>query len=298
MLQQVCYTYNSFERFNHKAALVEMTQVPLSQDMPQGVLPPARPRLKYRTARTVLALMLREMSTSYGRSPGGYLWAVLQPISVVVIFALGFSLMLKAPSLGTNFILFYATGVLPLRMFQEVSAATGAAIQFNQALMVYPRVTFVDTLLARSLLALLTQIMVNCVVLSAIFLFSTVREGIDFVPVLEAYALGLFLALGIGTFNCYMSFAFPLWKMAWNIATRPLLLISGVFFIYEDLPRIAQQVLWFNPLLHVTGLNRAGFYSTYEPSYISIPFLLILGTLPLFFGMLLLFRHHKDALNK
>ena len=34
--------------------------------------PQTKPR-RFATLRTVLALMLREMATTYGRSPGGYL---------------------------------------------------------------------------------------------------------------------------------------------------------------------------------------------------------------------------------
>ena len=30
---------------------------------------------RFRSARAVVALMLREMATTYGRSPGGYVWA-------------------------------------------------------------------------------------------------------------------------------------------------------------------------------------------------------------------------------
>ena len=47
----------------------------------QPVLPalaPVRgsPR-RFATARTIMALILREMSTRYGRTPGGYLWTVV-----------------------------------------------------------------------------------------------------------------------------------------------------------------------------------------------------------------------------
>ncbi|MEL6475009.1 MAG: sugar ABC transporter permease, partial [Pseudomonadota bacterium] len=36
-----------------------------------------RQRRRFASLRSIIALMLREMATSYGRSPGGYLWAVL-----------------------------------------------------------------------------------------------------------------------------------------------------------------------------------------------------------------------------
>ena len=71
----------------------------------------------FRFVRTILALILREMSTTYGRSAGGYIWAVLEPAAGIALLAFAFSLALRAPSLGTNFALFYATGYLPFMLY-------------------------------------------------------------------------------------------------------------------------------------------------------------------------------------
>ena len=271
----------------------------MTDSAPLHIPPPQTPKpLRWRGARVVGALLLREMSTTYGRTPGGYLWAILQPVAMIALLTVAFSFILRAPSLGTSFVLFYATGFLPLRMFQDVSNAVGNAVQFNLAMMAYPRVTFVDVLAARAILSVLTQIMVTAVVLWGVFTIETIRVILDFRPILMANAYAIFLAIGVGTLNAYLSFSFPVWKTIWSILTRPLLLISGVFYIYEDLPFFAREILWYNPLVHITGMMREGFYATYDPAYISQIYLGIFGALPLVFGMLLLFRFCKDAIYK
>ncbi|MDA7422715.1 ABC transporter permease [Tritonibacter multivorans] len=260
--------------------------------------PAAHPHLRFRGARAITALILREMSTTYGRSPGGYLWAVLQPVAMIVMLTLAFSVLLRSPSLGTSFLLFYASGFLIMRMFQEVVSAVGWAIGFNQALLAYPRVTYVDTLVARGVLALLTQIMVSAIVLVGIFLYDDVRVILDFAPILLAYGMAILLGFGIGTFNAYASFSFPVYKTVWGILTRPLMLVSGIFYIYEDLPEFAQTVLWYNPLIHLTGLARMGFYADYDPGYISLLYVALVACIPMFFGVLMLRRYSKDILYK
>ena len=65
----------------------------------------------------------------------------------------------------------------------------------------------------------------------------------------------------------------------------------------EDLPPLAQDYLWFNPLIHITGLMRTGFYSTYNPSYISPAFVIGVCLVLLALGQLLLGRYHRDILN-
>jgi capsular polysaccharide transport system permease protein len=89
-----------------------------------------------------------------------------------------------------------------------------------------------------------------------------------------------------------------LWQQIWAILTRPLFLISGVIILYEDMPRFAQQVLWYNPILHLTGMMRDGFYPMYRPEYISLVFVALCMFIPMVAGLLLLKRYHRELLNR
>ena len=77
------------------------------------------PRMQH--LRVIFALVVREMGTKFGRSAGGYLWAVAEPLGGIVLLAIAFSLALRAPPLGTSFILFYATGTVPFGMFNTMA---------------------------------------------------------------------------------------------------------------------------------------------------------------------------------
>lgn len=263
-----------------------------------GIKAPLRTQPRFQMGRTIVALVLREMSATYGRNPGGYIWAILQPVASIAILVIAFSIILRSPSLGTNFPLFYATAILPLRMFQELSQVTGTSMIYNFPLLGYPRVTYVESFLSRAFLCILTQIMVSSIIFTAIFIGYGIRPTIDFVPVLVAYGAMICLGLGIGLFNCYAIITFPLWKTVWAIITRPLVLISGMFYIYEELPVLAQDILWYNPLMHLTGLTRSGFYLTYRPDYIDLAYVFPCAAVPAFFGALLLYRFAKHILNR
>ena len=47
--------------------------------------------------RTVVALILREMATTYGRSAGGYVWAILEPVLGVALLSVVFGMALDIP---------------------------------------------------------------------------------------------------------------------------------------------------------------------------------------------------------
>ena len=264
-------------------------------------IPPVQKPKSYRrsfaTFRTVGALILREMSTRYGRTPGGYVWAILEPLGMILLLSVGFSLLVRSPSLGTSFILFYSTGFLVFNLYQSLSMLIARSIKFSRPLLFYPSVTWLDAIVARFVLNTLTTLMVSYILLTGILLLIDAHAVISIQPILIALSLAAFMGLSIGTLNCYLMGAFPIWEVVWAIATRPLFIASGVMFIYEDLPEAVRDILWYNPLFHLTGLMRMGFYPMYSPDYISLPYILGLSFITLTLGLLLLRKNSRKILN-
>lgn len=269
--------------------------------MTLGVESPHRPAIgatAFPALRSITALILREMSTRYGRTPGGYLWALIEPLGFILILGYAWSLLSKTPSLGTSFILFKGTGMLALQMFTVTANSVGRAMQYSKPLLFYPRVAWIDAVVARFALNVLVMATVSTIILTGIMLYEDVRSPLRWGDVLMAMSLAAALGLGWGLLNCYLFQRVPVWEQFWAILTRPLFLVSGVVILYEELPSIAQKILWFNPLLHITGIMREGFYPLYRPDYISMPYILVWTLIPMLFGLLLLRQFAQDLLNR
>jgi len=271
-------------------------------NIPPAAPPAQRPKhsskRRFGTLRTTLALVLREMSTRYGRTPGGYIWGVLEPLAAIIFLSLGFSLVLRSPSLGTSFLLFYATGYLPFNIYQVLSNSIASALKFSSPLLKYPAVTWFDAITARFLLNSLTNILITALLLTGILIAINSRSVLDLPVIVLTMGLAMMLGWGMGILNCVLMGLYPMWQMIWGIVTRPLFLASGVIFIYEDLPPLAQQVLWYNPLIHITGLMRKGFFSTYSPAYVSVTYVLAISLTLLALGLIFLGRYHRVILNR
>lgn len=260
---------------------------------------PTRPApRRLATPRTITALMIREMVTSYGRSPGGYVWAVLEPVAAISLLAFAFSIAFRAPSLGNSFALFYATGYLIYMLFHDIANRTATALRFSQSLLTFAPVTWLDALLARCLLNLLTHFMVIIAVLGTMLTALDSHAIPDLPRIANALAMASALAFGTGILNAYLFMAFPAWERIWMVLTRPLFIISGVFFLFEDLPDWVQQFLWFNPIFHATGEMRHGIFPTYDASYVSSPFVYGVGMALAALGLMLLSRHADDLIHK
>jgi len=264
---------------------------------------PTAPQLearRFKTLRTISALMLREMSTTYGRSPGGYLWALLEPAGGIAVLTLVLSvgLRIRTPSLGDNFPIFFASGLLIFLAYVRTSGNVATAITFSRPLLHYPGVTFVDAMLARLILQTLTQMVILIIISGGIMLIFEPRAvQIDPVPILFAFLMAVFLAFGIGSLHSVLFPMFPVWQSIWGMLTFPLLFLSGILYIYEELPRIGQQVLWYNPLMHLTALSRSGFYPTYDPSWISLTYVLLCAFIPAVLGMILAGRYYRAIIS-
>ena len=209
----------------------------------------------------------------------------------------GFSLVMKAPPLGNSFVLFFATGFLPMSLYMTISNMVSRSIRFSRALLNYPAVSWIDALLARFLLNGLTNILVIYILIFSILALTDTGTVLRLDTIIGAIALSLLLGLGIGTLNCALSGMFPVWEMIWTIANRPLFLASGVFYTYESLPRTVQNILWWNPVMHIVSLMRSGFYPMYRASHISNTYVMLIGLIALLFGLLLMRRFHRDILN-
>jgi len=262
-----------------------------------AALKPVRTRHRLPTVHAIAALVLREMSTTYGRSPGGYLWAVLEPAAGIAVLSFVFSVGFRNPPIGTNFPIFYATGMIPFLFYGDISGKLSQSLNFSRQLLVYPSVTYVDAILARFILNVLTQLLVGYVVLSGLLLLFETRTTLEIDRIVLSYAMAASLALGIGVMNSVLISLFPIWQQIWSIVNRPLFIISGIFFLFETIPEPYRSYLWYNPLVHVIGTMRSAFYVSYEATYVSPAYVFGLSLTLLVFGLVFLRRYHRDIIN-
>jgi capsular polysaccharide transport system permease protein len=247
--------------------------------------------------RAISALIIREIATSYGRTPGGYLWAIAEPVAAVALLAAIFSFAFDSPPLGRDFALFYASGYLPFAIYSDLAQKIGVALRYSRPLMTYPAVTWLDALLARFVLNLMTHALVVGLVLVGMLGLS--GHMIADAPLcLVAVGLAAALGLGLGTLNAYLFERWPIWERLWAILNRPTFLISGVLFLPDAIPPPFRDWLWFNPLIHVITTARAGLYEGYAPEGWMPLFPLAFAMVPFVLGLLLLRRDAGELVNQ
>lgn len=255
-------------------------------------------QMRFATPRVIAALMLREMTTTYGRRPGGYIWGILEPVAGIALMSWIFSAAgARHPGLGTSFPIFYATGLLPFYAYMHLNTRMTKALQYSRQLLAYPRVTVVDAMAAHFLVGLITELLVAYLVLGGILILTDTGTQLLLQHVVLGFAMAAALAAGTGALNCYLSHVFPVWASLWSLLMRPMMLLSGALILIDGIsPEWRDWLLW-NPLAHVIAEVRKGFYHGYTPSYVSPAYVFGIALVCGVVGLLFVWRTHRDLLE-
>src|SRR5215813_14992389 len=112
-------------------------------------------------------LTWRDVKVRYKQTAIGILWAVLQPVAMMLVFTLIFGRLAKMPSSGVPFSLFSLSGLLPWQLFSRAITESTNSLVTDQRLIsrvYFPRIivpiasvmaALVDFLIAGTILLLL-----------------------------------------------------------------------------------------------------------------------------------------------
>ena len=235
--------------------------------------------------RIIATLVLRETRATFGTSQIGYLWAIITPAISVGLLAFIFSLVGRASPYGPSLAVFFATGILTIEFFNKLSNTLMTAFQANKALLTYPLIKETDTLFARAALISATYALIM-----AIFFGSLSIIGLGAIPaqpgtLLCAFTVIAFMGFSFGTLNAFIDSIWDSWRHIEKVLTRPLIFISGVFYVPSQLPQEAKDMLYYNPVIHLVEWMREGFYPNYNSTILDPQYPIIIGLIMLMVGL-------------
>lgn len=229
---------------------------------------------------------MREIATRYGRNPGGYLWAFLEPMAFIAIMSVIMGAFSHIPPLGDSYVLFYATGYLGFSLFKTMEGYLTSSISANRSLMSYPIVAPIDAVMSRLILQGATSAVVSGIVLFGAMQTSRHAPTLNWEIIIETVILAWLLALGVSLANMVGFFFFPIYEKIYQIVSRPLFLLSGVFYVPSSMPHPFRDYLLMNPITHVVMMFREGFYGDHASIGLDKAYLVSVACISLAIGMI------------
>jgi len=233
----------------------------------------------------VKALLLREIITRFGTQKLGYLWAVVEPMSTIVVFAVIKELLHSKAMPGISYPVFLASGFVAYNMFKNIALRSMDAFSANKGLFVYKQVKPFDTLISRALIEFsLTGVIV------LIFLFIGWYLGLDLrckniLGVILGYLWIAFFGLSLGVFFAVMAFFYENFKKIINLIFLPLFFMSALFYTLDSLPPLVREILLFNPIVHFMEMIHGNYFYPLHTDYVNYTYMMFWCLVPLFLGL-------------
>jgi capsular polysaccharide transport system permease protein len=236
--------------------------------------------------RVVHALIIRETRTRFDGSILGYGWALIEPILHIAMLSVAFAILMRGrPPIGTQFFVFYYTGLIPYHVFVHSSGSMTYAVTNNGPLLQLPLVKTFDVILARGLLELVTDVIVAAVIFGGILAIGIGDPPGNFAGLAAATGLVWLFACGCGFINAVLNACWKSWDKVWNQIARILYFCSGIFYVPGMMPGWIRNILWWNPLLHGIDWFRSSFFVNYEPFWLDRAYLALAAGLTLVAGL-------------
>lgn len=217
--------------------------------------------------RVIGALLMREIITRYGRHNIGFLWLFLEPM----MFTLGVMALWSAAKMdhGSSIpiVAFAITGYSSVLLWRNSAGRCSKAIEPNLSLMYHRNVKVLDIFISRIVLEIVGA-SASIIVLT---LFFSSIEWMEFpndvMLVMQAWILLAWFSIGLGLIVGAVSERSEVFERIWHVATYLLFPLSGAGFMVDWLPKVAQNVLLWIPMVHGTEMIRHGFFGEIIPTY-------------------------------
>lgn len=220
-----------------------------------------------------VTLSLHRISVRYKQSRLGILWAVIQPLAMMLVFTLMFTLVRASPGAPVALPLFVYSALLPWTMFSSGLTAASGALSSHAALLT--KVSFPREILPLTyVVAALTDFALGSIVLAALMMY----YGVPLTPVvvwaLPAIAVLVLFVTGLSLLLSAIQVRYRDVGLAMPVLIQIWLFASPVLYSLESarstLPAPFSRLYMLNPLAGVVDTFRRAVVLQQTPDYAAL----------------------------
>ncbi len=215
--------------------------------------------------RKVLAILVRrDLKVRYARSILGYLWTIIDPLAMSLIYFLVFAVIFRRGDVGHQpYFLFLIVGLLAWQWF-NASVTESARALLTEARLIRSTNIAREFWVIRVVLAKGIEYLLTLPVLAAITIFyvavgkASINPGILLMPL--GILLEFVLLMGIGLTLAPVTVMVDDALRVVRILLRMMFYMTPIIYTIRWAPDWLEKILWINPLSGIFELLRAGFF--------------------------------------
>jgi lipopolysaccharide transport system permease protein len=211
------------------------------------------------------ALTVRDLKVRYKQTVLGVAWAIIQPVTAMIIFSVIFGRLAGLPSDGYPYPVFVFAGLLPWTFFANAIGAIGGSVVGSAPLIskiYFPRLVIPLTPIGSGMV----DFAISTGVLLLLMLYYGVPWGAGLVAV-PLLVLGVVVtALGVGALLAALTVAYRDFRYVIPFLTQMWLFATPVVYPASLVPEEWRWALFFNPMAGwIEGFRAAFLGRSFEP---------------------------------
>lgn len=190
---------------------------------------------------------MREFRVRYSQSLLGAAWAILQPLSLMIVFSVIFSVFVRVPSDGVPYPVFAYTALLPWTFFANgISQAIPSLINnMNLVSKIYfPR----EVLPLATLLVAFVDFLIGGIVFILLLVIYRIPIGVEVIAVPVLVAIQMALMFGISLFGAAIIVFYRDIRFIIPLSLQILMYLSPVIYPISIVPEALLPLYLLNPI--------------------------------------------------
>lgn len=232
----------------------------------------------------ILFLAWRDMMAQYKQTFFGVAWAVVKPVSSVLVFTLVFGEVAKLSSSGVPYPLFTLSGVVAWSFFAVSLNQSTVSLLGNTNLITkvyFPRLIIPMASLGRGLV----DFLVSCVLLAILMYIYGASPSSHLIWFPYFLLTGLSITFGIGLFFSAVSVKYHDIKHAIPFFIQMWFWITPVAYGLENIPQKYQMIFYMNPMTWIIKGFRWSLLDVGEMTWHAFIFTGVFSILVFFVGL-------------
>lgn len=245
----------------------------------------------------IKALFFREIKTRFGSHPMGYIWAIVEPLSHVLVLSFIFSFVGRNDVNQIPFPYFVGISIISWLLFANTFNKVSNGINANIGLFFYKQVKIFDVMVSRAIIeAMLFFFLVACLEIF-LWLMDIDTYMNNFLGVLLTSVEIVFFGFAMGLLFSVIFTLFENIKKIVMIFMRLLYFSSTIFYPLSIIPNKYQEFFLLNPIVNMLENIRHYYFGSFDKIEGSHFYIFWWIVIPLFLGLALIKTYEQKLLS-
>lgn len=220
--------------------------------------------------RVIHALMIRELTTRFGRENIGFLWVMVEPLLFAGLVALIWRLTHGPMEHGISIVAFVVTGYIPITLFRHCVSRSVSIFIANGSLMYHRQIKIIDFITVRCVIEIIGGMMAYLFIATVLIVLDEFPIPADVGLLIAGWSLYSIFTLSLCFIISPLSEMSEVLEKFIPVTTYIMLPFSGLFTMNAWLTPTMREYLMWSPFVNGMEMMRKGIWGDQVTAYYNV----------------------------